>query len=384
MNKILAVTARLLRSNLKHPQRLLIMLVFPIFFTFVFGGVLAGQQGTTKYPVGLSCPGEAIAEELAVLLKANPRLAITLGTDEGVRRLVRERKVIAAVIIPPDFAARVKRGETVKYSLVREEENNIYLAVKQEVDQAFLQIHTAAVTARYVAGVDTDPRWQTVFNDTLKAWENQEVKLAVNPVLRNTEEVSQRTQANVGFSIMFLMMNLVTITGIMLQERVDGTWQRLLSSPIRRGQILAGYLLGYFILGWLQFAILLVASRFLFDIYWGNLWGLSAIISVFILCSISLALVIGGFVKTFQQQQATASILITATSMLGGVFWPLELEPKAMQLLARGIPQYWAMNGINNLLTGGLDWTALALPLGVLAGFTVVFFTVGTMRMRFE
>jgi len=183
---------------------------------------------------------------------------------------------------------------------------------------------------------------------------------------------------------MFVMISLITSTGIMLQERADGTWHRLLATPISRSQILGGYLLGYFILGWLQFGILVAASRLLFNIYWGDPLGLLVIISVFILCSISLALALGGFVKTFQQQQAIASILVTATSMLGGVFWPLELEPKAMQLLARGIPQYWASQGVSSLLLGGLDWSRLALPVGILAAMCAAFFLLGVGRLKFE
>ena len=183
---------------------------------------------------------------------------------------------------------------------------------------------------------------------------------------------------------MFLMMSLITTIGVMLQERTEGTWQRILAAPIKRVQILGGYLLGYFLIGWLQFGILALASHFLFQINWGDPLGLLAIGSAFILCSISLALALGGLVKTFQQQQAIATILVTATSMLSGVFWPLELEPPFMQSLAHIFPQYWAMSGFKDLLLRGLDWSTLSTPLLVLCSFSIVFLMFGVWRIKFE
>ena len=382
--EIFAVTGRLLRSNLKRPQQLIIMMLFPLFFTLVFGGLISAQSETKKYSLAVNIPSQdGINAELNSLLLNNPRLDIQSCSEQEARQLVRDRKVLAAVIVPADFAAKIKQGAVSNYTLVREEENNIYLAAKQEIDQAFFQIHTAAVTATQVVQ-NSDPHWQEVFNATLKTWKADSVEFKVTGLSRNIASVPQKSQSNVGFIIMVLMMSLVTSTGVLLQERMDGTWQRLIATPIRRSQILGGYLLGFFILGWIQFGILVGASRLLFNIYWGNPLGLLVLISIFILCCISLALALGGFVKTFQQQQAVATIVITATSMLGGVFWPLEVEPQAMQLLARGIPQYWATQGVNNLLLGGLDWARLALPLGVLSALTVTFFLIGVTRLKFE
>ena len=381
--KIFAVTERLLRVNLGRPQLLLIFLAFPLIFTFIFGGLLSGSDQNT-YEVALSLPNnEGAYAQLNDLLTSNPRLQITECSEQEARDLVHDRKVYAAILVPAGLDESLENGSSLTYTLVREEENNIYLAAKEEIDQAFYQLHTAGVVARQLTTPES-PDWDKALNDTLNSLQEPKVTLAVTPLSRNTDELSATTHVNIGFTLTFVMMSLIATIGVMLQERQDGTWQRLLAAPISRTKILSGYLLAYFILGWIQFGILVIASKWLFDIYWGNPLGLFILGSAFILCSISLGLAIGGLVKTFQQQQAIASILVTATSMLSGIYWPLELEPQFMQNLARGMPQYWAMEGFNDLLVGGLDWQAIAPSLGMLSGFTLVFFLFGVWRIRYE
>lgn len=382
--KILAVTERLLRVNLGRPQILLIFIAFPLVFTFVFGGLLSGSAQTTTYEIALHLPSnEGAYAELDNLLSSNPRLKITKSSEQEARELVHDRKVYAAVLVPAGLDDALKNGTSLTYTLVREEENNIYLAAKEEIDQAFYQLHTAGVVARQLTTPES-PSWDRILPDTLYSLQKPKVTLDVTPLSRNTDELSATTRVNIGFTLTFIMMSLIATIGVMLQERLDGTWQRLLATPIRRSEILSGYLLAYFILGWLQFGILVITSKWLFDIYWGNPLGLFILGSAFILCSISLGLALGGLVKTFQQQQAIASILVTATSMLAGVYWPLELEPQFMQNLARGLPQYWAMEGFNDLLLRGLDWQALAPSLAMLSAFTLVFFLFGVWRIRFD
>lgn len=48
-----------------------------------------------------------------------------------------------------------------------------------------------------------------------------------------------------------------------------------------------------------------------------------------------MVLLIAGIVRTFQQQQAVSALVVTSTSMLGGLFWPIEIVSPLMQSVAR-------------------------------------------------
>ena len=91
-----------------------------------------------------------------------------------------------------------------------------------------------------------------------------------------------------------------------------------------------------------------------------------------------------GLVRTYQQQTSVASLVMTASGMLSGIFWPVEVMPAFMQTIAKAMPQYWAMQGFTNIMLRGNDVTSLLLPGGILLGMTILFLTFGVSRVTFE
>jgi ABC-2 type transport system permease protein len=172
--------------------------------------------------------------------------------------------------------------------------------------------------------------------------------------------------------------------GVVLEERVAGTWQRLLATPARKVEIVLGYLFGFFINGWAQMGILIVATRLVFGVSWGNPLGLIVLTSVFILTATALGLAIAGIVKTPQQQSAAANIGAVVTSMVAGIYWPYEMMPSFMQKIGLLMPQYWAMRGYQELLARGGSLTTMGTPLLILGGIAVVLLGFGVSRVRFE
>jgi ABC-2 type transport system permease protein len=121
----------------------------------------------------------------------------------------------------------------------------------------------------------------------------------------------------------------------------------------------------------------------LFGVSWGNLPGVILFASLMIIAFIGLGLMIGGFVKTSKQQQAIGSIMIVSTSMLGGVYWPLEIVGDFMQKIALIVPQYWAISGFQELMAANAGLKDIWLQLLVLGGFALTFLSVGLTRIRY-
>ncbi|WML50983.1 ABC transporter permease [Neobacillus sp. PS3-12] len=158
----------------------------------------------------------------------------------------------------------------------------------------------------------------------------------------------------------------------------------MLSTPTARYEIMAGYFLSFFLIGWIQFGVLMAASSLLFGVQWGNAAGIAVLVSALLLCVVGLGLFISGFVKTAEQQSALGSVIITATCMLGGVYWPLDIVPTFMQKIADFIPQTWAMRGFTELIARGGTISDIIGPVCVLLAFAVTFLVVGMTRIRYE
>ena len=80
--------------------------------------------------------------------------------------------------------------------------------------------------------------------------------------------------SSAGFAIMFVMMMMLSMTGVLIEARQTGIWSRLFVSPVSRFQVMAGYFLSFFLVGWIQFSILIILSSVLFGVEWGDPVGL--------------------------------------------------------------------------------------------------------------
>jgi ABC-2 type transport system permease protein len=143
-------------------------------------------------------------------------------------------------------------------------------------------------------------------------------------------------------------------------------------------------MLSFFVTGMFQFTVLVLGTRLLFHIQWGPLLPLFAVGAATVLASAGMGLFLAGLVRTFEQQMAIGVIFVIATSMLGGLFWPLEILSPTMQRIGHLTPQAWAMEGLTEVALRGGTWAGLALPLAVLLGLALVFSAVGVRRVRYE
>ncbi|MGZ4135825.1 MAG: ABC transporter permease, partial [Tumebacillaceae bacterium] len=142
--------------------------------------------------------------------------------------------------------------------------------------------------------------------------------------------------------------------------------------------------LSFFLIGWIQFAILMVLSSLLFHVAWGNLTGLIVLVSALLLAVVGLGMFLAGLVKTTEQQSAIGSIIIVSTCMLGGVYWPLDIVSDTMRGIAQFVPQFWAMQGFTELVARGGGVADILGPVAVLLGFAAVFLVAGLSRVRYE
>lgn len=384
--QILTITWRTLRSLIADRKNLMIMLFMPLVFSLVFGLLLGGGKSAdvAKAQVALFAPetsGPAAALRQALL--TNPRILLTEAKDEAAaRQLVESSQVVAAVLLPQDFNQQVKAEVSPTVKLVRQADTNLFIAVEQELNKAFTHLTSAAVTANLTAADSKE--WQATLERVMASWQEPPIKATTRDVIEKQAGVAASSSIGLGFVIMFVMMGQSMAAGSILEEKGVGTWQRIMAAPVSRGQILLGYILGYFICGWLQFGVLMLVEKLMFGASFGSGLALVVLTSLLVFCAVATGMAIAGIVKTYQQQQAVSAIVLNVSSMLGGLFFPVEMFNPAMAKLAMITPQYWARKGYVELILRGGDWHALQLPLLMLAGFGLVFFTIGLRGVKAE
>ncbi len=392
MNGVLAIARRLVKSFYGEPKTAIPMLALPLAFTFIFSVLLVGGLGVDKgtqprVAVAFTTREDTLlARKFREQLVATPSLSIQDLSEEKSRDLVRRGRVVAGVIVPEGFEKSLLAGGHPEIIVAHQEQSNSYMAARSEVERAAERLASAVIMADLASPDRSGGAWSAAFDRALARWSRGEHDNVVTAVTKPTtgNKVRVGDTMGIGFCIFFVLISVMMSAGAILEERTTGTWQRILASPIRKGQIILGYLIGFVVTGWIQMAILILATHFLFGLSWGDPVGLVVLTTVYLTAATAIGLSVAGLVKSHQQQMVVANIGGVVSSMVAGIYWPVELMPSFMQTLGKMTPQYWAMRGYTELLARGSDFAALKTPLLVLGGISVVLLAFGVSRVRFE
>jgi ABC-2 type transport system permease protein len=204
----------------------------------------------------------------------------------------------------------------------------------------------------------------------------------------------------VGFFAYFLVFILTGIS--FLRERVGGTLERLLATPIRRSEIVVGYSLGFAFFATLQ-VILIMAFALgtleipsigplpSFAIGLGIANAGSPLLAFLVALLLALGAVnLGIFISTFARSEFQIlqfiPIVIVPQGLLSGLLWPVSSLPDVLEPVARALPLTYAVDGLREVLIKGSDLGggALQLDLAVLAGVVVLLAVLATGTIRRE
>jgi ABC-2 type transport system permease protein len=162
-----------------------------------------------------------------------------------------------------------------------------------------------------------------------------------------------------------------------LQEQESRVLPRLLACPLTTDQYLAAKMLRSFVICAVALGLLIVASRLLFGLHWGNPWKLVVVVTVWAGSMTGLLSCIYAATRTREQANVAAPLVLMFLAMLGGSMFPFENLPPFLQLLGQFTPNRWAvlaMRGVVNARPLADIGRPVALLLGVaILGSTAAF-----------
>ena len=183
---------------------------------------------------------------------------------------------------------------------------------------------------------------------------------------------------------MFVMISLLNIAGPLVEERTRGILRRVGMLPVRRSQLLAGRLLASFLIGLLQFAVMLAFGMALGVDFGAAPWLALVVAAAYVLAVAALGLALAAVARTPSQATALATVAWLVLVPLGGGWWPLLLVPDWMQTLGRLSPVAWCLEALDALVFYRGAWADLWLPVGVLLFFAAAFFVVTVWTLDYQ
>ena len=184
----------------------------------------------------------------------------------------------------------------------------------------------------------------------------------------------------VGFFVFFFVF---LISGIgLLNERTTGTLERLLATPIKRGEIVAGYLVGYGLLALIQTVIIVLFAINVLDmVLVGSIWTVMLINVIIALVALSLGILLSSFASSEFQMIQFIPIIIVPQIFFSGIF-SIEGMADWLQVFANFMPLYYAADALKGVMYEGLSLSEISSNLYILLAFAAVFIILNLFALK--
>jgi ABC-2 type transport system permease protein len=186
-----------------------------------------------------------------------------------------------------------------------------------------------------------------------------------------------------GYAVMFLLFALSNSAAAFFDEKNTGIFQRLLSSPVSRAQLLWSRFLYGVLFGLVQLMALFIAGRVLYgvDVFGHTANLLVVCASVAAVCT-AFGMLLAAVTKSAEAARSLATLLVITMSACGGAWFPISFMPEFMQHIARFTIVYWSIEGFSQVLWAGNTFIELLPTLGVLLGITAAAMTIAIWRLN--
>ena len=191
------------------------------------------------------------------------------------------------------------------------------------------------------------------------------------------------------------------LTGVsFLRERTGGTLERLMATPVTRGEVVLGYTLGFGLFATIQVAVLMLWA--LGSLHIGALGPLPAfsiglgiaangspilafvVVVLLAVGAVSLGIFLSTFARTELQIIQFIPIVLAPQFLLSGVLFPVSSLPSILRPLVAIMPLNYAVDGLRQVFIRGADLGVPALQLDlVVLGIVAAFFaTIAAFTIR--
>jgi ABC-2 type transport system permease protein len=184
----------------------------------------------------------------------------------------------------------------------------------------------------------------------------------------------------VGIFPFVLMFVITSIT--MLRERTTGTLERLMTLPLSKLDLLAGYGLAFGLVAALQAAIASAVAFGLLDLH---VDGSIAVVVLLAVGNALLGMALGLFASAFAQTEFQAVQFMPAfvlpQFLLCGLLVPRERMAPLLEWISYALPLSWAYDGLQRAVDGGAAGL-IARDAAIVLGVTVLALSLAAATLR--
>lgn len=197
---------------------------------------------------------------------------------------------------------------------------------------------------------------------------------------KNTGFFARMIPILIGFVVFFFVF---LISGMaLLKERTSGTLDRLLATPVKRSEIVYGYMLSYGIIAIFQTAVVVLAAIWLLDVeVVGNILNVIIVNVVLALVALAFGILLSTLAKSEFQMMQFIPLVIMPQLFFSGII-PLSSMGDWAPTVGKFLPLTYSGDAISQIILYGHNLGDILSNLGVLMIFLIILTILNIVGLR--
>lgn len=263
-------------------------------------------------------------------------------SDDDMMQALVSGKAKVGIKIPPDYSNRLQRGEQATILVMIDGSDStigmraLNVAQSLGLRESLLRNGIVANSPQLFA---VDVRVRMLFNQDMKS-------------------ANFMVPGLVGIIMQIVTLFLTAFA--LVREKERGTWEQLLVSPVSRGGLVMGKLIPYAIIGFLETMSVVAIMYFIFQVpIRGSLMLLMSLSVVFLLCALSMGILISAMAENQTQAMQFAFLMTMPSILLSGFIFPRETMPLGIYALSFLIPVTYFLEVLRGIVIRGAGFMEL-------------------------
>lgn len=398
--RLAAILARKdLLETLRDRLSFVFILVMPLVFTLFFGLLFGGGSSTDKLPLAVwDADGGVAAKQLVADLGKSSVVRVVVKQGDELETWMADDRAAAGLLIPKGYSAAVASGKKAALTIVSTQGSNGAATAASAVRSLAGEQVTVELASRAAAEAIWATRSMPAGSqETVVAQSAAEARPVVAAALAQPAASTKVVEAGAaagqtpsgfvlsspGMLVNFILFSLMTAGIALIIERQNGTLQRLMTTRLRRWELISGKVAGMFLLTFVQQILLLGVAQLFFGVdYLRDPAALLLMMVSLSLVASTLGLLLASVMKSEQALIATTVLVSMAVAAMSGAWFPLEITGPTFQTVGHLLPTAWILDGLRGIVVRGFDVSDVLPAFGVSVAWAAGFFVLAVWRFR--
>lgn len=354
--RTLAIAKKVMKELLRDKRTLAMMFVAPVFIMWLMNLMFSASTA-----VNIKLATQDLPTSLVTKINDLDHVSVQTYKDlDQAKKDLADEKVDAVVSYKngeyqvdyanTDASKTSMTRQVLRTSIASEGSNQLMARVKQALPQLKLEAKAPEIKESYQYGDEHTSFFTSMI-----------------PVL-------------IGFVVFFFVF---LISGMaLLKERTSGTLERLLATPVKRSEIVYGYMLSYGCIAILQTAVVVLAAIWLLDVeVVGNLFHVIIVNVVLALVALAFGILLSTLAKSEFQMMQFIPLVIMPQLFFSGII-PLSSMGDWAQTVGKFLPLTYSGDAMSQIILYGRGIGDVLPNIGVLLIFLVILTILNIVGLR--